>query len=159
MKKLLVTTCNILAVITIGIIAFLLSSLVMKLFTIIDNEISFTLTYVLSMSFMLVGVWLYNRFVAHGTEKTMVRMAGFNPITLLWGLVFIVALSVVLAPLMRLLPETRTSIPTGLVSMLCVVVVAPIFEEVLFRAKYISCKFSKFLRNCDDVIDKKAIFV
>ncbi len=157
MKKLLVTTCNILAVITIGIIAFLLSSGVMRLFTIIDNEISFTLTYVLSMSFMLVGVWLYNRFVVHGKEKTMVRVAGFNPITLLWALVLIVALSVVLAPLMRLLPETRTSIPTGLVSMLCVVVVAPIFEEVLFRAKVFSI-FSSTLSPLGAALSSALLF-
>ena len=138
MKKLLVTARDTASVLFIGIVAFLLTSAIMQLFTIINNEISFTVTYVLTMSFMLVGIWLYDRYVAHGKQRVMARLAGFNPITLLWGLVLIVALSVVLAPLMRLLPETRTNIPIGLVSMLCVVVVAPIFEEVLFRAKVFS---------------------
>ena len=138
MRKIVVVARDIIAVAAIGVVANLLSSALMSLFTIIDNEIRFTISYVLAMSLMLAGVCLYNRFVAHGTERIMVRLSGFNPATLLWGLVLIVALSIVLAPLMRLLPEVRTNVPTGLISMLCVVVVAPIFEEVLFRGKIFS---------------------
>ena len=138
MRKIVVVARDIIAVAVIGIVANLLSSALIPLFQIINNDIRFTVSYVLTMSFMLVGIWLYDRYVAHGKQRVMARLAGFNPITLLWGLVLIVALSVVLAPLMRLLPETRTNIPIGLVSMLCVVVVAPIFEEVLFRAKVFS---------------------
>ena len=138
MRKIVVVARDIIAVAAIGVVANLLSSALMSLFTIIDNEIRFTISYVLAMSLMLAGVWLYDRFVAHGKERIMVRFAGFNPATLLWGLVLIVALSIVLAPLMRLLPEVRTNVPTGLISMLCVVVVAPIFEEVLFRGKIFS---------------------
>ena len=138
MRKIVVVARDIIAVAAIGVVANLLSSALMSLFTIIDNEIRFTISYVLAMSLMLAGVCLYNRFVAHGKERIMVRLSGFNPATLLWGLVLIVALSIVLAPLMRLLPEVRTNVPTGLISMLCVVVVAPIFEEVLFRGKIFS---------------------
>ena len=138
MKKIVVVARDIIVVAAIGVVANLLSSALMSLFTIIDNEIRFTISYVLAMSLMLAGVWLYDRFVAHGKERIMVRLSGFNPATLLWGLVLIVALSIVLAPLMRLLPEVRTNVPTGLISMLCVVVVAPIFEEVLFRGKIFS---------------------
>ena len=142
MRKIVVVARDIIAVAAIGVVANLLLSALMSLFTIIDNEIRFTISYVLAMSLMLAGVWLYDRFVAHGKERIMVRFAGFNPATLLWGLVLIVALSIVLAPLMRLLPEVRTNVPTGLISMLCVVVVAPIFEEVLFRGKIFSVLFA-----------------
>ena len=138
MRKIVVVARDIIAVAVIGIAANLLSSALMPLFQIIDNEIRFTASYVLTMSLMLAGVCLYNRFVAHGKERIMVRFAGFNPATLLWGLVLIVALSVLIAPLMRLLPEVKTNVPTGLISMLCVVILAPIFEEVLFRGKIFS---------------------
>ena len=138
MRKIVVVARDIIAVAVIGIAANLLSSALMPLFQIIDNEIRFTASYVLTMSLMLAGVCLYNRFVAHGKERIMVRFAGFNPATLLWGLVLIVALSVLVAPLMRLLPEVKTNVPTGLISMLCVVILAPIFEEVLFRGKIFS---------------------
>ena len=138
MRKIVVVARDIIAVAAIGVVANLLSSALMSLFTIIDNEIRFTISYVLAMSLMLAGLWLYDRFVAHGKERIMVCLSGFNPATLLWGLVLIVVLSIVLAPLMRLLPEVRTNVPTGLISMLCVVVVAPIFEEVLFRGKIFS---------------------
>ena len=138
MGKIVVVARDIIAVAVVGIVANLLSSALMPLFQIIDNEIRFTVSYVLTMSLMLAGVYLYDRFVAHGKKRIMVRFGGFNPATLLWGLVLIVALSVLIAPLMRLLPEVKTNVPTGLISMLCVVILAPIFEEVLFRGKIFS---------------------
>lgn len=138
MGKIVVVARDIIAVAVVGIVANLLSSALMPLFQIIDNEIRFTVSYVLTMSLMLAGVCLYDRFVAHGKRRIMVRFGGFNPATLLWGLVLIVALSVLIAPLMRLLPEVKTNVPTGLISMLCVVILAPIFEEVLFRGKIFS---------------------
>lgn len=138
MRKIVVVARDIIAVAVIGIVANLLSSALIPLFQIINNDIRFTVSYVLTMSLMLAGVWLYDRFVAHGKERIMVRFAGFNPATLLWGLVLIVALSVLIAPLMRLLPEVETNVPAGLISMLCVVILAPIFEEVLFRGKIFS---------------------
>ena len=138
MGKIVVVARDIIAVAVVGIVANLLSSALMPLFQIIDNEIRFTVSYVLTMSLMLAGVCLYDRFVVHGKRRIMVRFGGFNPATLLWGLVLIVALSVLIAPLMRLLPEVKTNVPTGLISMLCVVILAPIFEEVLFRGKIFS---------------------
>ncbi len=138
MNKLLVTSRNIIAVALIGIVANMLSTLLMQLFVINDFELRYVVAYTMTMSLMLLGVVLYDRFVAGNREGCMMCASGFNPITLLWGLILIVSLSVVIAPIMRLLPEVNRNVPDGLLTILCVVIIAPIFEEILFRAKLFS---------------------
>ena len=138
MNRLLLTVRNILAIAVIGVVANVLSMLIMQFFVITDFEIRFVVAYVIPMTLVLCGVAIYDSRVAGHKERCMLRASGFDPVALLWGIILIVALSVVLAPLMRLLPENNRNIPTGLFTMLCVVVVAPIFEEILFRDRVFS---------------------
>lgn len=138
MNRLLLTVRNIFAIALIGVVANVLSMLIMHFFVITDFEIRFIVAYVLPMTLVLCGVAIYDSRVAGHKERCMLRASGFDPVALLWGIILIVALSIVLAPLMRLLPETNRSVPTGLFTMLCVVVVAPIFEEILFRDRVFS---------------------
>jgi hypothetical protein len=145
MNRLLLTVRNIFAIAVIGVVANVLSMLIMQFFVITDFEIRFVVAYVIPMTLVLCGVAIYDSRVAGHKERCMLRASGFDPVALLWGIILIVALSVVLAPLMRLLPENNRNIPTGLFTMLCVVVVAPIFEEILFRDRVFSVLRSKRL--------------
>jgi membrane protease YdiL (CAAX protease family) len=61
--------------------------------------------------------------------------AGFNPILLLAGVIFIFALSIVLSPLEELMPVDNSMYDDSVWTLIMVVVIAPIFEEILFRGK------------------------
>ena len=59
---------------------------------------------------------------------------GFNPITLLLGVVLTLSISIVLLPLEGVLsPDSRT-FDDGPLTLITVVLLAPIFEEMIFRA-------------------------
>lgn len=138
MEKFLLTARNIIALALIGIVASLLGGVVMKCCTGVDVEIRGVAATAVMMLLMIVGAAIYDRAVCGVKQKTMLRFAGFDPIILLWGVLLIVSLSVVLAPLMRLLPDINRDVHDGVLPVLYVVVVAPILEEILFRAKLFS---------------------
>ena len=82
----------------------------------------------------LFGMLAYRR--ARGGRGRIARFSarGFDPVLLLWGLVFLVALGVVLEPLLVLLPPAPVEgIGAGSWSMLALVVLAPLFEELICR--------------------------
>lgn len=59
---------------------------------------------------------------------------GLNPVMLLWGLLFVLAVGVVLEPLLGLLPSpSMQAYGTGGWTMLAVIVFAPVFEELICR--------------------------
>lgn len=90
-------------------------------------------TYFVSMSLTLGGFLLYRRW-RHG-PRIVARFSarGLDPVLLVWGVVFILVTSVVLEPLMSLLPAPPDAYGRGVWSLLTLVVMAPLFEEVLFR--------------------------
>lgn len=91
------------------------------------------ITYLISMSAALAGVLYYRR--VRGGRGTWVRFSlrGFNPALLLWAFVLIFAVGVVLEPLLRLLPAIDMNVGRGGWTILMLVVMAPIFEELLCR--------------------------
>lgn len=138
MKNLLLTARNIIALSLIGIAATLLSQAVVKLCGGVDAEVRMVIAATALMLIMIVGVAIYDKVVAGVKQKTMLRFAGFDPVVQLWGVLLLVSMSIVLAPLMRLLPDVNSNVPDSVIPILYVVVVAPILEEVLFRAKIFS---------------------
>lgn len=61
--------------------------------------------------------------------------SGFNPVVLLLGFILTLSVSVILLPLEHLLsPDSRT-FSDGFGTLLMVVLLAPIFEEMVFRAR------------------------
>lgn len=89
--------------------------------------------YFVSMSVALIGVLYYRRL--RGGRGAWVRcsLRGFNPALLLWAFVLIVAVGVVIEPLLRLLPAVHLDVGRGAWTILMLVVMAPIFEELLCR--------------------------
>lgn len=138
MKNFLLTARNIIALSLICIVATLISPPIMALVGGIDNEMRSIATTTLMILLMIVGVVVYDRVACGAQHKTMLRFAGFNPTTLLWGLLLIISVSVIIAPLMRLLPEDSRVVPDQVIPVLYIIVAAPIFEELLFRAKIFS---------------------
>lgn len=89
--------------------------------------------YLVSMSVALLGVLYYRRL--RGGRGTWVRcsLRGFNPALLLWAFLLIVAVGVVIEPLLRLLPAVHLDVGRGAWTILMLVVMAPVFEELLCR--------------------------
>lgn len=89
--------------------------------------------YFVSMSVALIGVLYYRRL--RGGRGAWVRcsLRGFNPALLLWAFVLIVAVGVVIEPLLRLLPAVHLDVGRGAWTILMLVAMAPIFEELLCR--------------------------
>lgn len=125
---------DIIAVAAIGVVAFLLAGLVLQVVYIADTDIRFLVSYVVPMVLMLIGVMLYNMLVIKSKERMMWSVRGLNPMVHIWGLVLLVALAIVLAPLMRLLPSIESVVPSSVWAVVTVIFIAPIVEELIFRA-------------------------
>lgn len=99
------------------------------------EDFNFMLLYFTSM------IAVYNLTVA--LEKVVFKnvapvynsRVGFNPVTILLGVVLIFSISVVLLPLEEMLSADSRTFPDGPLTLLTVVVLAPIFEEMIFRAR------------------------
>lgn len=90
-------------------------------------------SYFVSMTLTLAGFLFYRsrRGGMRGIGRLSTR--GLNPMLLLWGVLFMFATSVVLEPLLNRLPEVPNVYGRGLWAALTLVVMAPLFEEVIFR--------------------------
>ena len=93
-----------------------------------DVDLGRVLAYTLSMILMVVVLRLCNRPALLHAEPVMHSRRGFNPILILFGVV-------VMIPLGSYLPEDSRVFSDSVWTLTLVVVVAPIFEEILFRGR------------------------
>lgn len=91
------------------------------------------LSFFVAMSLTLTGFLVYR--ARRGGPRIVARFSarGLNPVLLLWGVLLIAATSVILEPLLSALPEIPNVYGRGFWSLLTLVVMAPLFEEVIFR--------------------------
>lgn len=96
------------------------------------------LSYALSMGATIAGVLIYRK-LRRGTGRMFhFSMRGFNPMLILWGFVMVLLTGVVIEPVLELFPDAFLKIIDkmgmhGGWSILMLVVLAPVMEEVLFR--------------------------
>lgn len=90
-------------------------------------------SYFVAMALTLGG-FLFYRYQRRG-PRVVARFSarGLNPVMLLWGIAFILAASVVLEPLLNLLPDVPNAYGRGAWALVTLVVMAPLFEETIFR--------------------------
>lgn len=98
-------------------------------------DMSFMLLYFCSMIAAYGAVLLIERVAFKRVLPVLNSRRGFNPISLLCGVVLLLAISVVLLPLEGVLSSDSRTFPEGIFTMITVVVLAPIFEEMIFRAR------------------------
>lgn len=91
------------------------------------------LSFFVAMSLTLGGVLLYRK--RRGGPRTIARFSkrGFDPLLLLWGLALMIASTIVVEPVLDLLPSVPNIYGRGVWTLLTLVVMAPLFEETLFR--------------------------
>ena len=96
------------------------------------------LSYALSMGLTIVGVLIYRK-LRRGTGRMFhFSLRGFNPMLILWGFVMVLLTGVVIEPVLELFPDAFLKMIDkmgmhGGWSILMLVVLAPVMEEVLFR--------------------------
>jgi membrane protease YdiL (CAAX protease family) len=91
--------------------------------------------YPLSMGLPILFMWLYLRFRGgRGVVRIRCSAAGFNPVVVLVGVLWLLSSQIILEPLVALLPEHKTP-GVGLGVWACVTTIgfAPILEEILCR--------------------------
>jgi len=91
------------------------------------------LSFFVTMSLTLVGLLLYRKW--RGGVRTVARFSkrGFNPLLLLYGLALMVTSTVVIEPVLNLLPAVPSVYGRGVWALVTLVVMAPLFEETIFR--------------------------
>lgn len=123
------------------VVLFLVVSTILKEASLVGPDIIGAAQYTLSFTLVLVFAFLY-RFLRQRKEVQPIFFgASFKaprPLFMLWGLLLVVAVSVVLEPLMRLMPEGMQSMYSALSGMstimvLTSIILAPIVEELFFR--------------------------
>lgn len=88
---------------------------------------------IISQPLMLLFVLIY-RTIRRGEWRAVhFSVNGFNPTILLWGMMMLISMVVVIEPILQLFPDTPSPAGRGLYMILALVVVAPIFEELLCR--------------------------
>lgn len=110
----------------------------------ISKEIVGLINYTLSMGVTVIfALWLRNK---RGYGKPVLRftLKKTNPTLILWGLILIIATSIVLEPLLELFPSELLDALAGAIgkggwAMIMTVVCAPVLEEILFRGIIQEC--------------------
>ncbi len=107
------------------------------------------LSYALSMGLTIVGVLIYRK-LRRGTGRMFhLSLRGFNPMLILWGFVLVLMTGVVIEPLLELFPDVFLKMIDsmgmhGSWSILMLVILAPVMEEVLFRGILLESVRSKY---------------
>ena len=125
---------SIIVVAAIGVAAFVLAGLILQYVGMGNADIQFLISYITPMALMLAAIVLYNRLVIKSNERVMCSVRGLNPTIHIWGLLLLSALAIVLSPLMRLLPSSESVVPSSIWAVITLIFVAPIIEELIFRA-------------------------
>lgn len=129
------TLLRIVADIALFAIVYILVSILSGLLFGVSSDYRFMLTMLVSVAVVLVLSGLLERLRYRATTPIMAARGGFDARAILWGVVFMVAVSVVISPLEALLPADRQTLPEGGWTMLTAVVIAPVFEELIFRGR------------------------
>ncbi len=91
--------------------------------------------YSITMLITIGGALLIRMFRGSESKAPIARfsMRGFNPTVLLWGMLLLLSISVIFDPLMRFMPTPPELYGRGWAMILTLIVLAPIFEELLCR--------------------------
>ena len=101
----------------------------------LSADVSFMLLYFTSMIAVYGATILIEKVAFKRIATVYNSRGGFDPVAILFGVVLIFAIYVILLPLEEILsPDTRT-FPDGFCTLLTVVLLAPMFEEMIFRAR------------------------
>lgn len=134
MKKVVNTLKLLVLFVVIFISSQLLASLLSGLLH-FSGDVGFMLSYVLSMGLVYVVTTLYERAEYQNVRPIMKSKKGFDPMAIFTGVVLLMAISITLWPLKNYLPGDERVFGDGLYTLITIVIISPIMEEVIFRGR------------------------
>ncbi|MFI3259385.1 MAG: type II CAAX endopeptidase family protein [Rikenellaceae bacterium] len=98
----------------------------------------------ISLPLMLIMVMVY-RSVRNGQYGSVRHsLNGFNPTILLWGVMMLLSVVVLMEPLLEIMPDIEMPQGRGLSMLTALVIVAPVFEELLCRGVILEALRTKY---------------
>ena len=154
------TCADMLAVIGIYLLAAVATSIVVAIIAAVSGGVEnlaqtmsngpmSALSYALSMGLTVIGVLVYKKLRRGEGKLFRLSLRGFNPMLILWGFVLILITGIVIEPLLELFPDSFLKMidqmgANGGWSVLMLVILAPVMEEVLFRGILLEAVRSKY---------------
>ena len=154
------TWADMLAVIGIYLLAAVATSIVVAIIAAVSGGVEnlaqtmsngpmSALSYALSMGLTVIGVLVYKKLRRGEGKLFRLSLRGFNPMLILWGFVLILITGIVIEPLLELFPDSFLKMidqmgANGGWSVLMLVILAPVMEEVLFRGILLEAVRSKY---------------
>ena len=102
------------------------------------TDYGFFAIYLCSMVPILIFTTRYESMRHKYSTPVMSSWRGFDPTAILWGFILLACASIALSPIKAMLPDTERTLPTGGWTLVTVCVLAPIFEEIIFRGRVFS---------------------
>lgn len=118
---------------------------------------STAIMYPLSMVTIIIMVIAYMRIRGYRRVGARWSAKGLDPSIIVRGIVWIIALQVVIEPIVELLPDLDVEFGRGEWACLTAVVAAPIFEEYLFRGLLIDALATRY-RALTSVLASAIVF-
>lgn len=122
------------AFIALFLAVHLLVTYIVALFS-LEQDINIALVYTISMVMVYALLTLYERIRYKELQPIEKRATGFDPLAVLIGVIFIIASSFALLPLNQIFPQDVDVYGKGVFTLLTIVVIAPILEELIFRGR------------------------
>lgn len=134
MKRVVNTIQALLLFVVIFIASQILSSILIGAFH-ISGDVGFMLSYLFSMGLVYLLTTLYER-AEYGKVRLIRKSAkGFDPMAVFAGVLLLFAISIALWPLEELMPGDGRVFGDGVYTLITVVVISPIVEELIFRGR------------------------
>lgn len=102
------------------------------------TDFGFMAMYTFGILPILIVVTRYESWRYRYSMPIKASLRGFDPVFILWGVILLFSTNIALTPITSLLPESNQNIPVGGYSLFTVCVLAPIFEELIFRGRLFS---------------------
>lgn len=138
MKRLL----QILGTLILFVVVYLASSLtvgaVVGSFDAPSTDMRFMMINLAVVVMVFVLLTVVERLLWSRREGVMIALRGFDPVAVLWGVIFLVSVYVVTSPLESLLAADNRVFPDGGWTLILAVGIAPMFEELIFRGRLVS---------------------
>ena len=140
MKKLLQLLAHLVAIVVIYMFVSMGASLVLPSLNLDggDADFGFMLTNLLISLAIFVVLTIYERVACGRVERSGRSIKGFDPLTILVGVILLLAVAIVTLPLEQWLDQDVRRFPDGGWTLFAAVVVAPVLEELIFRGRVYS---------------------
>ena len=138
MREFMKNVVNTVKLLILFVVIFISSQLLASLLSGMLNfsgDVGFMLSYILSMGLVYVVTTLYERAEYQNVRPIMRSKKGFDPMALLTGVILLLAISITLWPLRNYMPGDERVFGDGVCTLLTIVVISPIMEEIIFRGR------------------------